>query len=213
VIKKSIGILGGTFDPVHNGHVQLAQKVREHFHFDEVGLLPCNIPAHKPQPIASAQQRADMVALAVQNQPGLVLDDREIHRPGPSYMVDTLRSIREEVGTDYAVSLVLGMDAFLSLPTWHKWQEVIAMSHLVVMARVMWGKPVTGVLADLVEHRGTKEVNDLSSTSAGRVCFYADSVMNVSASEIRRKIREQRTVRDLLPEPVWDYIRTHGLYL
>lgn len=213
MIKKSIGILGGTFDPVHNGHVQLAQKVREHFHFDEVRLLPCNIPAHKPQPIASAQQRADMVKLAIQDHPSLMIDEREIRRPGPSYMVDTLRSLRDEVGTDYAISLLLGMDAFLSLPTWHRWQEVITMSHLVVMERVMWGKPVMGVLADLTQRHGTTQVNDLSSTPAGRISFYNEQVINISASEIRNKIRERESVHYLLPEPVWDYIRTHGLYL
>lgn len=213
MIKKSIGILGGTFDPVHNGHVQLAQKVREHFHLDEVCLLPCNIPAHKPQPIASAQQRADMVKCAIDNQPGLTLDEREIHRPGPSYMVDTLTSIRQEVGTEYAVSLIVGMDSYLSLPTWHRWQEVIVMSHLIVMERVMWGRPANGVLADLYAEHGTTQPNDLSSTPAGRIAFYDEHSLDVSASEIRKRIKERESVHYLLPEPVWDYIRVHGLYL
>lgn len=213
MIKKSIGILGGTFDPVHNAHVQLAQTVRAHFRFDEVCLLPCNIPAHKPQPIASPAQRAEMVRLAIQKQPGLTIDERELMREGPSYMVDTLRSIRAEVGTNYAISLIVGMDSYLSLPTWHKWQEVLTMSHLVVMERVMWGRPTTGVLADLYDAHGTTQPNDLSSVEAGRVCFYNEQTIDISASEIRRKIRERETVQNLLPEPVWDYIRTHGLYL
>lgn len=213
MIKKSIGILGGTFDPVHNGHVQLAQKVREHFHLDEVRLLPCNVPAHKSAPVASASQRADMINLAIQDQPGLVIDEREICRSGTSYMVDTLTSIREEVGTDYAISLIVGMDAFLSLPTWNRWQEVLTMSHLIVMERVMWGRPATGVLADLYDQHGTTQVNDLSSTPAERICFYDGQSIDVSASEIRAKIRQRESVHYLLPEPVWDYIRVHGLYL
>jgi nicotinate-nucleotide adenylyltransferase len=154
-----------------------------------------------------------MVKLAIADKRGFMMDERELHRAGPSYMVDTLISLRAEVGTECAISLVMGMDAYLSLPTWHKWQEVVTMSHLIVMERVMWGKPAHGVLADLHEQHGTTQAKDLSSTPAGRVTYYDGHSMDVSASEIRKRIKQRDSVHYLLPEPVWDYIRVHGLYL
>ena len=148
MIKKAIGVLGGTFDPVHFGHLRLAKCARDDFQLDEVHLLPCRVPALKPQPIATAQQRVDMLRLAIANEPGLVVDESELHRDGPSYTVDTLRALRVEVGPECAICLIMGMDAFLSLPAWHEWQEIIGLAHVIVMQRPGYEVSTKGEMAD-----------------------------------------------------------------
>jgi len=134
-MMQSIGILGGTFDPIHFGHLRMAQELAESLGLDEVRFIPAARPPHRAQPHGAAEARAEMVRLAISGNPRFVLDTREFERDGPSYMVDTLSCLRAEVGDDTPLCLLLGADAFLGLPTWHRWRELFQLAHVVVAHR------------------------------------------------------------------------------
>jgi nicotinate-nucleotide adenylyltransferase len=210
--KKIIGILGGTFDPVHYGHLRLALDVKEHYALDEVRLMPCKIPPHKTQLVASEQQRLNMLQLAILNEPSLTLDTRELHRAGPSYTIDTLTSLRTEFGTEHALCLIMGFDAFLSLPTWHRFDELIGLAHLIVMQRPGFDMASLGQMRDFYQTHCAVTPAQLRQQPSGLVSLFAARQMAISASEIREKIRERHSVRYLLPDSVWDYIDVHDLY-
>jgi nicotinate-nucleotide adenylyltransferase len=129
-----IGIYGGTFDPVHFGHLRTALEVREALGLDEVRFTPCRQPPHRVA-VASPEAREKMLELALAKEAGFVLDRRELDRPGPSYMIDTLAALRAEWGADASLCLILGRDAFLGLPSWRRWNELTGLAHLVVMTR------------------------------------------------------------------------------
>ena len=207
----SVAMLGGTFDPVHIGHLRSAVELREILGFDQIRLVPCHRPPHRGEPGADSAQRLRMVELAVAGEPGLVADARELRRPGPSYTVDTLGELRAELGADCALSLVLGADAFAELHTWHRWRELPALAHLVVMARPDCALPAQGPVAELLcAHRG--EPGDLVRRPAGSVVPMALTPLPVSATHLRAIIGAGRSPRYLLPDAVWNYIREQNLY-
>lgn len=208
-----IGILGGTFDPVHYGHLRPAREVQQALALEQIRVIPAGEPPHRTRPAASANQRLDMVELALVEFPGFILDDREIHRPGPSYAVLTLDSLRAEFG-ERPLCLIMGMDTFLDLETWHQWQRLPELAHLIVMQRPGWPVPRTddGRLPAWAHERVVSGPDDLAHSSAGRVLFYTVTLQDISASNIRAGIARGGTVQTWLPPAVWDYIRTHGLY-
>ncbi len=132
---NNIIIYGGTFDPLHNGHLNTALAVQAQFHFERFIFLPCKTPLIKKAASASSEQRVHMLQLALQNIPEFSIDNREIIRDTPSYMVDTLKSFRKELGESISITLCLGMDAFIQLPKWHSWQEIISLSNLLILKR------------------------------------------------------------------------------
>ena len=210
---QSIGVLGGTFDPVHFGHLRSALELLETLGLAEVRLVPCGHPPHRSPPRAPASARLAMLELAVTGQPGLRVDPRELERPGPSYMVDTLASLREEQGTR-PLCLILGSDAFLGLPGWHRWQELVQLAHLVVMHRPGWDLDdnLAAPLAQLVEARRVYEAAALAAQPAGSILLVPVTPLDISATAIRTLIAAGRSPRYLLPDVVWEHIRAHGLY-
>lgn len=210
---QSIGVLGGTFDPVHFGHLRSALELLETLGLAEVRLVPCGHPPHRNPPRAPASARLAMLELAVTGQPGLRVDPRELERPGPSYMVDTLASLRGEQGTR-PLCLILGSDAFLGLPGWHRWQELVQLAHLVVMHRPGWDLDdnLAAPLAQLVEARRVYEAAALAAQPAGSILLVPVTPLDISATAIRTLIAAGRSPRYLLPDVVWEHIRAHGLY-
>lgn len=206
-----IGIFGGTFDPVHFGHLRPALEVYQALGLRELRLIPCHVPPHRGMPRASAEQRLAMLTLAAQDVPGFVVDDRELRRPGPSYMVDTLRSLRAE-SADEPLCLILGMDAFIRLDTWHRWQDLMELAHIVVTRRPGSRLPEGGAVADLVEMAQSHEPRELSRRMAGCVYFKDVTQLDISATEIRRSLAGGQDIRFLVPEPVRLYLEAHGLY-
>lgn len=210
---QPIGVLGGTFDPIHFGHLRSALELLEALGLAEVRLIPCGHPPHRAPPRAPASARLAMLELAVAGQPGLRVDSRELERPGPSYMVDTLASLREEQGS-VPLCLILGSDAFLGLPGWHRWQELVRLAHLVVMHRPGWelDDHLAAPLAQLVETRRVHAAAALAAQPAGSILLVPVTPLDISATAIRHLIAAGRSPRYLLPDAVWEHIRAHGLY-
>jgi nicotinate-nucleotide adenylyltransferase len=203
-----IGVFGGTFDPVHYGHLRPALEVKDIFGLDEIRLIPSAVPPHRPQPVASAAMRCEMLALAIANQPGLILDTRELDRPGPSYMVDTLASLRLDF-PEQTLLLFIGTDAFNHFSHWHRWQDLFAFAHVVVMTRPGFTvQEIDGFFADKLA--GSK--HELFLNQAGKLFFQAVTPLDISASMIRRLFAEGHNPGFLLPDLVIDFIRRQGLY-
>ncbi len=205
-----IGIFGGTFDPVHYGHLRTLLEVRELLSLSEVRIIPCHIPAHRGTPGATPAQRLAMLQLALQDIPYFTVDQRELQRGGSSYMVDTLTSLRDELGAA-PLCLILGMDAFIKLHTWHEWSRLIELAHIVVMQRPGCAMP-TGEVAALVARHRVDDKQDLMVAAAGGIWFQQVTQLEIAATAIREQVRQGRDIRFLLPETVRKYIATNNLY-
>jgi nicotinate-nucleotide adenylyltransferase len=206
-----IGILGGTFDPVHFGHLRPAWEVRERLGVDDMRLLPAGQPLLRDNVVTPAHHRIEMLRLATSALPGLGIDLREVQRPGPSCMVDTLQEIRSEAG-DRPVVLIVGRDSAASLDQWHQWERLIELAHIAVMRRP---GTVSGHSAVLAEFFATHTVADIGALAAGphgRVCEIEVTQLEISSSRIRELVRLGRSPRFLAPGAVVDYISEHGLY-
>lgn len=207
-----IGIFGGTFDPVHIGHLRPVLEVFQDLALDEVRLIPCHVPPHRAAPAASATQRLAMLEAAIHGEPGLKADDRELRRPGPSYTVDTLTSLRAELGNTTPLCLLLGMDAFAGLNTWHRWRELIQLAHLIVMHRPASPPPAQGDVAALFAEHRTDNLALLRSRPAGHILLKEVTQLDISATHIRALIKEGKSARYLLPDGVWDKVRKNRIY-
>ncbi len=208
-----IGIFGGTFDPVHYGHLRIATELAEALELNEVRMLPSAQPPHREAPQVSAVQRCEMLALALEGDARLQLDERELRRAGPSYMVDTLDELRAELGSERPLYLMLGSDAFLGLPGWYHWRELFALAHIVVAERPGWDDgAMPEELAIEAQRRRVDSPQGLAG-EAGGLLFLPLSRLAIAASDIRARITAGRTIRYLTPEPVRRYIEEQGLYL
>ena len=201
-----ICILGGTFDPVHFGHLRPALDVQQALEIPRVHLLPCRVPPHRDPPQGSPEQRLELLRLAVADEPALDIDTRELGREGPSYMVDTLESLRAEKG-EKSLCLALGMDALLGLQSWYRWREIAKLCHLVVMQRPGRQWPKQGALADLVSKARTGALRQLHERPAGCIFGVPVTQMAVSSTRIRELLAAGKSPRYLLPAAVFIRIK------
>jgi nicotinate-nucleotide adenylyltransferase len=208
---KPIGVFGGTFDPIHYGHLRSAFEMLQALDFDEVRFIPCGDPPHRGVTFASAQRRMRLVELAVAGQAGFLADDRELRRDGPSWTIDTLIELREEF-PQRSLGLIVGMDAFLGLPSWHRWEEMLTQAHIVVAHRPGWKAPDIGALGALIAERGTHRIEDLHEQTHGRVHIHAVTQLEIASTEIRDLVAAGRDPRFLMPDAVRDEILETGLY-
>jgi nicotinate-nucleotide adenylyltransferase len=208
---RRIGVLGGTFDPVHIGHLRGALEVAESLGLDEVRLLPNFRPPHRDTPSSSAEHRLAMVRLAVQDLPPLSVDARELERDRPSYTLDTLVSLREQLAAEDQLFLLMGWDAFCGLPGWHRWEELLDHCHILVMQRPDANSDAPQRLRDLLAARGVNDPLALSG-SGGQIASVWQAPLEVSATRIRQFLASGRSVRFLVPDAVLAYINAHGLY-
>jgi nicotinate-nucleotide adenylyltransferase len=206
-----IGLFGGTFDPIHYGHLRTAFELREALRLSEVRFLPTGNPPHRDHTTADAAMRLAMVRAAVADQPGFSVDDREVRRTGLSYSVDTLTELRAE-NPDRSLCLLLGMDAFLGLPNWHRWTEILALAHVVVAHRPGWKAPTQGPLGEAMVDRGTGAIRDLHDSTAGRIYVHAVTQLEISSTELRQLIAAGRDPRYLVPDSVCEVLRESGCY-
>ncbi|MFC4860626.1 nicotinate-nucleotide adenylyltransferase [Pseudomonas sp. MAHUQ-62] len=208
---KRIGLFGGTFDPVHIGHLRSAVEVAEQFGFDELRLIPSARPPHRDSPRVSATQRLEMVQLAVGGVAPLVVDDRELKRERPSWTIETLESLRAELGTDDQLFLLVGWDAFCGLPSWHRWCELLDHCHILVLQRPDADSEAPEDLRDLLAARSAVDPQSLQG-AAGQIAFVWQTPLAISATQIRQLLGEGRSVRYLVPDAVLAYIHAHDLY-
>lgn len=202
---------GGTFDPVHNGHLRVLLEVTHHLQAERVRLLPCHIPPLKEQPESSTAQRLDMLRLALRDQPDWVIDERELARDKPSYTIDTLSDLRRDLGPDVAIAWLVGMDAFACLDQWHRWRELGQRAHIIVVGRPGSAMPSAGPVAEWAESRlATPE--RLRDAAAGLVVHLAVTQQDIASSQLRAAVRAGLTPRYLVPDAVAAYIDNHKLY-
>jgi nicotinate-nucleotide adenylyltransferase len=206
-----IGILGGTFDPIHYGHLRTALDVMQQLGLKELRFIPLRDPPHRGQPLSTPEQRLAMVEAAIAAQPGFRVDSRELEREGPSYTVDTLHSLRQALG-ETPICLLLGTDAFLGLPSWHRPEEIMGMAHLVVMQRPGETEPHTAQLDALLAGRHASSADELRTAPGGRVLFQTVTQLEISATAIREMVQRGESPRFLLPEPVLEIIGQQQLY-
>lgn len=206
-----MGIFGGTFDPIHYGHLRTAFELLETLRLPEMRFMPAGNPPHREHTVASNALRLDMVRAATAGQPGFTVDDREMHKSGPSYSVETLAELRSEFPTR-PLCLIVGMDAFLGLPKWHQWRELLTLAHLVVAHRPGWRAPTMGPLGEMLVDRGTGTVQDLHDGVAGRIYIHAVTQLEISSTDVRALIHAGRDPRYLMPDGVRRIILESGCY-
>ncbi len=211
VRQQAIGIFGGTFDPIHLGHLRTALELQQILNFAKIHMIPCHMPVHKQGTHANAQQRFAMVSLATAEEADLLADSREIDRPAPSYMMDTLEDLREEL-PNTPLCLILGTDAFLRLPTWHRWEELLSLCHIVVALRPGYEFDATDAVAPLLTAHQLADSQDLHEKLAGGIFLQTITGLDISATAIRSQLEAGYNPRYLLPESVLSYIKQHNLY-
>jgi nicotinate-nucleotide adenylyltransferase len=213
--QQAVGVLGGTFDPIHFGHLRLGLEGMDALNLQSVRIIPAGVPSHRAAPAASAAARLQMVRLAVASEPRFVVDAAEAENPAPSYTVDTLARLRDEIGPQQGLCLLLGADAFALLATWSRWQRLFDLAHIAVASRASQtfdpGALPLALAAEYAKrHRDTPVC--LTETPAGCVVHFAMSALDISGSRIRRLLARGASPRYLLPDTVLDYIALNCLY-
>lgn len=210
-LPKVIGIYGGAFDPIHVAHLEVVLAAKSTLSLDEVRILPCYQPAYGKKPVASAFDRLRMVELAVAGKEGLIVDNCEYQRKTASKTIDTLKILHERF-PDATLCLIIGMDNLISFTTWHQWEEILTLAHLVVAGRPGYILPNEGKIAELLEKKGTNEVSALQNSKAGSVIFFSAPQLEVSSTFVRAALAEGKDSKQI-PREVQDYILKHHLYM
>jgi nicotinate-nucleotide adenylyltransferase len=210
-MAEPIGLFGGTFDPIHFGHLRTAFELLQALKLAQVRFLPTGDPPHREAPLAAAALRLEMVRAAVVGQSGFGVDDREIRRQGVSYTIDTLTELRQE-NAQRSLCLLLGMDAFLGMPTWHRWREIFELCHVIVAHRPGWKAPTTGPLGEVMVDRGTGSVRELHGSAAGKIYIHGVTQLEIASTDLRALIMSGRDLRYLVPDAVRDLIQRSGCY-
>ena len=208
---EPIGIFGGTFDPIHYGHLRTAFELWQSLRLAQVRFLPTGDPPHRDAALAPPELRLEMVRAAIAGQSAFVADDREMRRSGVSYSVDTLLDLRREY-PNRSLCLLLGMDAFLGMPHWHRWREIFELAHVVVAHRPGWKAPMTGPLGEVMVDRGTGSVRELHAAPAGRVYVHAVTQLEIASTDLRQLIVSGSDLRYLVPDAVRELILASGCY-
>jgi nicotinate-nucleotide adenylyltransferase len=208
---RPIGIFGGTFDPIHYGHLRTALELQATLDLAVVHFVPCANPPHRAAPMTDGALRLKMVRAAIRDERGFVADDRELVREGPSYTIDTLASFRAEFAAQ-ALCLMVGMDAFLGLPQWHRWRELTTLAHIVVAHRPGWQAPTSGTLGELLRERRTASPTELAARPAGLVHIQPVTQLEISSTDLRDSLRAGRDPKFLMPDAVRQIILETEVY-
>lgn len=201
--EKGLAILGGTFDPIHMGHIACAEEILETFSLEKIKLIPCSQTPHRPQPLNSASSRCKLISLAIEDLPRLELDKRECNRAGLSYTIDTLRSVREELSKDTPLYFLLGMDAFSKINEWYQWEEILELCHLIVINRPEYKAPSTGPIAALISAHQSQNIEKIQQASNGKIYFHQMNDIHISSTEIRSALKSKQDISAMLPKKVW----------
>lgn len=208
----SIAIFGGTFDPIHNGHIQTSLTIQNEFQFNSYRFIPCKLPTIKPASTATVEQRIDMLKLALANYNQFEIDLREINRDTPSYMVETLQSLRTEY-QDASITLVLGYDAFISLPKWYQWQDIMKLANLLVINRDAVNVEMPESLKIVLQNHQVNDKIFLLNQKAGSIYQFNAGNHPISSTQIRKELKMHLIIDQYLPQEISDYIKQQRLYL
>ncbi|MEN5016341.1 nicotinate-nucleotide adenylyltransferase [Erwinia sp. Eh17-17] len=206
-------LFGGTFDPIHYGHLRPVDALAQQVGLKKVTLLPNNVPPHRPQPEATPAQRVAMVRLAIAGNPLFDVDLREMQRDTPSYTIETLAALRAERGQSQPLAFIIGQDSLLTLHKWHRWQDLLSLCHLLVCQRPGYRSEMeTPEQQHWLDSHLTHHAQALQQRPAGKILLAATPLINISATEIRTRRHQGKSDADLLPPAVSDYIDREGLY-
>lgn len=208
---RPLGVFGGMFDPVHFGHLRTAHELHELLGLETVSFVPAGDPPHRAAPLADAATRLAMLRAAIGDDPHFQVDERELHRQGPSYTVLTLEELRAERGSQPIV-LILGMDAFAAIDSWHRAGDLVALAHIVVALRPQASLPVAGLGARLLQERRATDAARLSAAPAGLVFVSTNTQLDLSSSAVRAVVAAGRDPRYLMPEAARRIILDTGKY-
>ena len=208
----TIAVFGGTFDPVHFGHIEIATQLAEHLRIDSLRLMPCGVPVHRQQPIANANQRLEMLGMAIADRPQLAIERREVEQSEPSFSIDSLRRIRAEIGPEHTLFMCLGMDALEQLQHWHQWRQLLDYCHIVAVARPGAQRPTKPPLKRWIEQHQSQQPAANESRPCGHLFFCSVNLLDISSTEIRQRLTQRRSIDRLTPDAVIDYIHRHHLY-
>lgn len=214
-LSEPLGLFGGTFDPVHYGHLRLAEEAIAHLGLGGVRWIPAGQPPHRGQPLVTAAQRLEMVLRSTAKNSRFSVDASEVEATAPSYTVHTLERLRRELGTEQPLVLLVGADAFAGLPTWHRWRDIFALAHVAVSHRPGFPVEACSLPAELAaefNHRRLAEAGGLKILPSGGIATFAMTQLAISATQIRKLLANGLSARYLLPDSVLDYIELHQLY-
>lgn len=214
-MSEPLGILGGTFDPIHTAHLRLAEEAMRLLRLGGMLWIPAGQPRHRAAPLAPPEHRLAMVRAALAGHPEYRIDDTEIRAAAPSFTVPTLERLRRELGEERPLVLLMGADAFLGLAAWHRWRDLFRLAHIGVASRPGFDLAAEAMPTELAEEfrrRHRSQFTSLATAPAGAVCSFPLSAGTVSSTEVRTRLQQGATVDQLLPAPVLDYIRRHRLY-
>lgn len=213
-----VGIFGGTFDPIHYGHLRVAEEIVETVGLQKMYFVPAGMPRLRHSPVASSQHRVEIVRLAIQKNPDFVLDEREIYRDGVSYSIDTVREFKQEFGEEIRLCFVLGADAFINLPEWNNWKELFNLCHFIVSTRPGYSltlikELLSKELREECSQRWVSNTESLRKDTSGLIFIASTTMLDISATSIRAHIAVGRSVRHLVPSVTVNYISENKLYL
>ena len=209
--QKAIGFLGGTFDPIHFGHLRPALEITEALSLASLFLLPNHIAPHKSQSHCTAKQRSEMVKLAIAEQPRIEVDTRELNRAKASYTIDTLKELKEVYPTT-PICFIMGMDSLINFDSWFKWYEILDYCHLIISQRPQWHPHFNNTIKELLQRHQTTNKLELHNLANGKIYFQETSQLDISSTEIRHLLKNNQSIDCLVPEAVNTYIKNHKLY-
>ncbi|MEJ6612294.1 MAG: nicotinate-nucleotide adenylyltransferase [Porticoccus sp.] len=209
-----IGLFGGTFDPIHVGHLRTALELKQAFNLEEMRMIPSAWPPHRLTPFGSVNHRLKMLQLALSEQveQGLIADDIELGRSGPSYTLDTLSEIRARVGIEASICLCLGIDSFADINTWDKWRSLLDIAHIVVAKRPGWGEPKNQEVLEFMKKWRATSIKQFHEAPAGKIFIMKTTPLRISSTEIRSALLKKEPTSCLLPDTVANYIKENELY-
>lgn len=209
----SVALFGGTFDPVHNGHLRIASELAELLPVNELRMMPCGFPPHRDDTEVSAHQRLEMLELGIGvNNSILSVEDIELQRPAPSYSIDTVTFMRKKLGSSTPLFLCVGMDALATINTWRHWKELLSFCHIAVSSRPGFSAPKQGPLCEWIAQHESDNLNEIKKCPSGYIYFCDLTMLAISSTTIRDKIKQGSSIRFMTPEPVVNYIQQHRLY-
>jgi nicotinate-nucleotide adenylyltransferase len=212
IYNKIQALFGGTFDPVHNGHVELVNMLQKYYAFDQIRLIPAYAPPLKKQPLASFDQRLAMLHLAFKDTPNIIIDDREKFFPQPSYTINTLLTLHREL-TSTRFVIILGIDAFSRFNLWQRYLDILTLSHLMIIPRVNYQLADETVALQLLKEYQISSFDKFFEALSGKILLTSEAPTGISSTEIRELLNNQQAVGEFLPQSVYTYIAQHNLYM